>query len=637
MAFLSLAWLMIGCGGGGQKQEAEEEYPKFKVTYEEVPPGALPDVSAELGGEGFTGEGWLTNSEYESILDTTLQPGGLVTWAIFEFPATLRTSGKDSNSEFVRLIENMVYESLMGINSLDLAFIPSLATHWKISDDYRTFWFRINPNVRFSDGSRLTAEDVIASWRLRVDEGILAPYENLIWGKYNEPIAESPYIVRVETKELNWKFFLYFGGMSILPAKYIGNLTGKQYMKVFQFEMPPGSGSYIVEKKDIVKGRSLAIRRRDDYWDKDNPRGKGGGNFEKIKFVVVNDERLIFEKFKKGELDFYLVGRAQWWKEECDFDDVKRGLVQKRKIWNDEPQGISGIVFNMREEPFNDKRMRQVFTHLLDRQKLIDQLFFNEYVHMDSYYSSSVYENPDNPKYRYDPDRAVALLRECGWKERNAEGWLVNDKGEVLALELTFAAPSFARILTIYQEDLKKVGIKLELKQSQGSTMFKMVNERKFKIHWQSWGGLLFPNPENDITSWTADQPNTNNLAGVKNERIDELIKEYNICFDQTRRVEIIREIDGILMDIQSWALGWYTPSQRVLYWNRFSYPECQFARTGDWRGILALWAVDPEKEKRLEEAKKDPSIQLKVGEVDNFYWVEYNKQHGRKYTIKGL
>ena len=636
LAFLCFTWLVVGCGGGGQKQ-VDEEYPEFKVTYEDIPPGALPDVPAELGGEGFTGEGWQTNDDYESIVDTSLQVGGSVTWAIFEFPSTLRITGKDANSQITRFFENMVYESLMGVSSLDLAFIPGLATHWKISDDYRTFWYRIDPNARFADGSRLTAEDVISSWKLRVDDGILAPYVNMIWGKYKEPIAESPYIVRVETNELNWKFFLYFGGMSIMPAKYIGHLTGKQYMKVFQFEMPPGSGIYALDKKDVVKGRSITIRRRSDYWDKDNPRNKGSANFEKIKFVVINDERLTFEKFKKGELDFYLVGRAQWWKEECDFENVERGLVQKRKIWNDEPQGISGFVFNMREEPFNDIRMRQAFTYLFDRQKLIDQLFFNEYIHMDSYYPGSVYENPDNPQYRYDPDKAVALLQECGWKERNQEGWLVNDKGEVLELELTFAAPSFARILTIYQEDLKKVGIKLELAQSQGSTMFKMVNERKFKIHWQSWGGLMFPNPENDISSWTADELNTNNLAGVKNDRIDELILEYNVCFDQARRVEIIREIDGILMKIQPFALGWYAPNQRILYWNRFGYPECQLSRTGDWRGILSLWAIDPVKQDSLELAKEDSNIKLEVGETQNNYWIEYNKKHGRQYTIKGL
>ena len=752
-----ITWTITGCGGGVKK---EEQVTRTTVTYENLPPGALPDVPAELGGEGFTGEGWLSNDDYIPSGDPRGKVGGSITWAIYEFPSTLRTDGKDANNSFVRLIGDMVYQSLMGVHNTTLEFVPNLATHWKVSDDFQTYWFRINPNARFSDGSRLTSEDVIATWKLRVDPGILAPYTNMIWSKYEEPVAESPYIVRAHAKELNWKFFLYFGGMTILPAKYIGSIlfynrdimepadlalriqkaadplseyvkdkipaektqlfedwdgttepsydvrsvlldgfnramqgeliynaerfvnldttgelfdeiksnpegfelvrlnkklleyaypdnfteskspsvmTGSDYMKLYQFKMPPGTNQYILEEKDIKKGRSLTIRRRDDYWDEDNPKDKGTGNFERLKFSVVNDERLSFEKFKKGEYDFYLVGRAQWWKEECDFENIRRGLVQKRKIFNDEPQGVTGFAFNMRVPPFNDKRMRQAFTCLFNREKLITQLFFNEYIHTDSYYPGSVYENPNNPQYRFDPEKAVELLSECGWKERNNEGWLVNDKGEMLELTTSYNATSFERILTVYQEDLAKVGIKLNLKQSQGSTLFKMVNERKFTIYFMSWSGLLFPNPENDVSSWTADPENTNNLSGIKNARIDELINEYNVCFDQQKRVEMIREIDSILMQEQTFALGWFAPNQRILYWNRFGHPDFYLSRYGDWRSIISYWWVDEEKEAKLKEAKKDKSIQLEVGPVQIRYWEEYTKEHGAGGELKGM
>ncbi|MBM3326884.1 MAG: ABC transporter substrate-binding protein [Calditrichaeota bacterium] len=628
LLFTVFVFTVIGCGSG--------ERPGIKVHYEKVdtPPGALPDVPAELGGEGFTGEGWLTNADYEGIGDPRAVPGGTFTMAIFEFPATLRTIGKDSNSEFIYLIDNLVYESLMGIHSMTMQYVPGLATHWKISEDKQTFWFRLDPRARFADGSRVTTEDVIASWKLRVDEKILAPYSNILWSKFDEPVAESPYIIRVSCKELNWRFFIYFGGMNILPAKYIAS-GGENYMKEFQFKMPPGSGLYEIEHDKIIKQKVLSLRKRQDYWDKDNPKGKGVGNFDRLKFVVVNDERLMFEKFKKGETDFYQVGRAQWWREECDFDNVKRGLVQKRKIYNDDPQGISGVVFNMRVEPFNDIRMRKAIVHLLNREKLNNELFFKEYTFLDSYFPGGIYENPDNPKYRYDPDLAVKLLAECGWNKRNAEGWLTNAKGQTIELELAYASVGSERIFTVFQEDLKKVGIKLNLKQTQGSTLFKMVNERKFIIHWQSWGGLFFPNPENDVSSWTADVENTNNLAGVKNPEIDSLCKVYNITFDQEERVKIIRRIDRILMDIQPFALAWYAPFHRILYWSKLDAPEYYFTRTGDWRSALSLWWLDPEKEKALEKARKDKSINFPVGETDVMYWPEYNKTHGQQYTIK--
>jgi len=290
----------------------------------------------------------------------------------------------------------------------------------------------------------------------------------------------------------------------------------------------------------------------------------------------------------------------------------------------------------MREEPFNDKRMRQVVTHLFNRQKLIENLFFNEYFFMDSYYPGRVYGHPDNPKFRYDPDKAVKLLKECGWINRNEEGWLVNDKGEMLQLSLMITK-AMERIFTVVQEDFRKVGIKLELKLSTAQTMFKMVNERKFKLHWQSWGGLFFPNPENSWSSWTADPDNTNNLAGVKNDRIDEICKAYDTEFDLNKRIEMIREVDKILMDIQPYSLGWFAPYHRILYWNKFGHPDYYFPRTGDLYSVMSLWWVDPEKEKNLNEAKKIDDIKLDVGEVEVMYWPEYNKKHGQQLEMKGL
>jgi len=630
-AMLALATITIGCGGGSN-QGGQTTARRAKVPIE-----ATLNVPAEQGGPGFKGEGWQSNENYEPTTDPRGVVGGQFSMALYEFPATLRTQGKDSNTEFMNLVEGMVYESLIGTHPLTLEFVPNLATHWKISEDKQTFWYRINPNARFADGGLITTEDVISTWKLLVDPGILAPYSNFLWGKFDEPVAESPYIVRVHSKELNWKFFLYFGGMSILPAKYLKQVDGTKYLEEYQFKMMPGSGLYELDTSSLVNGQSLMLQRRSDYWDIDNPKAKGGSNFEQIKYTVVRDERLNFEKFKKGEFDMYIVGRAQWWKQECDFDNVKRGLIQKRKVYTDNPQGISGLVFNMRKPPFNDIRMRQAFTYMLNREKLIKELFYNEYLMIDSYYPGSMYENPNNPKYRYDPDKAVALLTECGYSKRNNEGWLVNGKGEMLSFELSYDQPSFERILTVYQEDLKKVGIKLDLKQATAATMFKMVSEHKFLIHWQSWGGLLFPNPENDVSSWTADPENTANLAGVKDPRIDELIKEYNVCFDQSRRIAIIQEIDGIMMKMQPFALGWYGPYNRILYWNKLGHPEFYFSRTGDWRSVIGYWWIDPAKEKKLEKARNNTSDTLDVGDTDVMYWPEYDKTHGKSFQIKGL
>jgi len=625
-----VTFLLIGCGG--DKKEDEGIIHKIPFTMEEVPPGALPEVSAEMGGEGFTGEGWKTNDDYEPFGDPRAVKGGSFTWASTELPPTTRPIGKDCNYATISMVSGLTYETMIGMDRNTLETAPGLATHWQISDDKLTFRFRLNPKARFADGSRVTAEDVLASWKLRIDPSILFPSTNVTYGYYEEPVIESPYIVSVTTKELNWRLFIYFGGMSILPAKYISHLKGSDYLREYHWEMVPGSGPYVLKMENINKGISWTVTRRDNYWNEDNPMNVGMNNFDNIKFVVVPEARLTFEKFKKGELDIYPVSRAQWWVTETDFPNIQRGLIQKRRIYNDEPQGVGGILFNMRKPPFDDIRMRQAMIYLWDRTKLIENLFFNQYTYLDSYYPGGIYENPDNPIYRYDPDKAIELLAECGYKNRNEQGLLVNADGIPLTFEMSFTA-GFDRILTVYQEDLQQVGIKLELKETTPATKFKMGHQRKFKMMFQSWTGLMFPNPETSWASWLADSMNTNNFTGVKNDRIDELLKEYNVIFEQERRIEIIREIDGILMKIQPYALGWFAPYTRLLYWNKFGYPEAYYPRTSPWyNAILSYWWVDPDKQKRLEEAKQDKSIQLEVGEVEVTYWPEWNKKHGRQY-----
>ncbi len=640
--------ILAGCGGGtarfdtGPVMDPEEgissiEYWKSKgYETQENPAGALPDVSAELGGEGFdaiaVGLGFETNADWKSMADPRGVPGGMLRIPLAEFPATMRSEGKDSNTSFMSLVSGMMYESMISLDNWTDEFIPALATHWKVEsnpDGGQTFTFRLNPNARWQTGHRITAEDVKATWKMKVDEGLLSPYDAMLYAQYSEPEVLSPYLVRTTTKDMNWRHFLYFGAsLSVYPAHIIGSITAKDYMEKFQNQTMPGSGQYLLRDEDISQGNSLTMTRINNYWDKDNPKGKGGGNFYKVKFRVVADETLQREMFKKGELDLYVVGQAKYWVKEFlpeQIEQLGKGWIQRKKIFTQSPNGTSGFVFNMREEPFNDIRVRKAFAYLLNREKLIDKLFFNEYLPIHSYYPGSVYENPDNEKIVYNPDAALKLLAEAGYATRDGEGFLVNGKGKRLELDLMIdESPTWERVMTVIQEDYKQAGVKLNLKPTTGATMFQMVMERKFKIHWQNWGGLYFPNPESSFSSAMADQENSNNLAGFKSAELDSICVAYNTAFSQEERVRLIRRTDKLLMESYQYALGWYGPFTRLGYWNKFGMPEWGLSRTGDWRSVVGLWWYDKDKHEALVKAiKKDQKLDLEPVEIN--YWKDFD------------
>lgn len=633
---LSLA-ITAGCGQSSAPETGSTSAPVSapsapvsgnKADYAVFPDadaGADPSVPAEQGGKGFTGKGWETNTDFDLIGDPKALKGGVLRDSLLDFPGTLRLAGPEANSVFNAEIAGLAYESLLSVHPTTLKYVPAVATHWQISPDKLTYRFRINPNARFSDGTAVTSEDVVASYDFRMDPTLQDPMNQLILGKVNRPVAESKYIVRVQAKEVNWRAFLYFSGMTILPARVLKTINGEAYLKDYNFKLLPGSGPYMIQESDVHKGQSISVRRRKDYWAAQARANVGLNNFDELNFTVVRDENLVFEKFKKGELDISLINIARQWVEQTDFDTVQRGLIQKRKIYNNPAQGWEGFAFNTRQAPLNDIRVRKALTLLLDRKTLLEKIMHNEYLPENSYMAGTPYENPDDPQNEYDPEAALKLLAQAGYTSRDSQGRLAKDNAP-LQIELLYDTKTFEPHLTIYQEDLRKVGITLNLRLITPETTFQLVNQRHFQMAVFAWGGSIFPDFEGNFQSTLADVENTNNITGFKDPHVDQLLKEYDRTFDVEARIPLVRQIDGILANAYQYVFLWDAPFTRVLYWNKFGTPPGYLTRTGDYYTAHQLWWFDSSKNAELQKALRDPSVKLEVGPTDNRFWLDYGK-----------
>ena len=626
---LLLAWIYFtGCGG---KKEQSAISAENKVTVSKD-----KSTSSEQGGYGFEaiaeklGYQTYTFSEKDGNFfgDPNAVKGGTLHYIHSLFPRTMRIIGQNSSQMInARIIQALCYESLMGQHPATLEFVPSLATHWMISKDKLAFKFRINPDARWSDGMPVIAADVVATWDLRMDETILEPSEQLSFGKFERPVAEGKYIVSVNAKSINWRNFLYFSTMAVLPNHILKELDGTAYLEEYTFSMMTGTGPYIIPENKIINQESFILERREDYWAADDPFVQYQYNFDKIKVSVVKDNTALeYEKFKKGEQDFYRVSQARRWVEETDYESIQNGWVKKQRIFSEKPAGTTGYYFNMRKWPFDDKRVRYAFTYLYDRVKMNREMYYNEYGYMNSLYAGSVYENPDNNLFHPNPEKAVALLNEAGYTSRNEEGWLVHEEtSRVLSFELSLPK-SYEYMATPVQQMLKEYGMDMQIKFVDYNTMIKNVNERNFSVAMLAYGGLIYPNPETSLKSELADKNDNNNVWGFKSDRVDELLPEYDACFDQNRRIEIIREIDGIYSDVHPTAWSIVRNYQRILYWDKFGFPEWMFTRyIGEYWSIFSYWWIDPEKEANLEKAM-EAGEKLPLALLDMKYWPEYLK-----------
>jgi microcin C transport system substrate-binding protein len=637
---------LFGCGGsspsditttnsyGSSNSKASLNKEDYSV-FPDADSGADPAVSAEMGGKGFKGEGWETNTSFDLIGDPRAVKGGLYRDAIEDFPGTLRMGGPEWNTSTNYMIADMVYETLVGLDPNTLEYMPQLATHWQVSPDKLTYRFRIDPNAKFSNGQPVTSEDIIASFRLQSDKTLKDPALYAQFNKFEPPVAESKYIVRVKAKSLDWKNLLNFGtALQIFPASALKEVNGATYVEKFNFQYLPGTGPYIVQPEDIKKGNSLTLTRRKDYWAEKARWNVGVNNFDEVRLSVVRDDNLHLELFKKGDLDFYYVNRSKYWVQDLSpmsLDKVERGLIQRTKVFNSHPESWSGFAMNTQRPPLDDIRVRKALTLLLNRPLLIEKLFFNEYVPSDSYFPGTIYANPDNPKNLYDPQMAVSLLAEAGWKDRDSQGRLTKN-GRPFAVEMLYDNKSLENILTLYQQELQKVGITLNLRLVTFETRVKLVHgKRQFDISYQGWGANAFPDPEQEYHSRLASEENNNNITTFKDAHADELMEKYGKSFDLQERVKLIRELDGLLANQYHYVFHWGAPFLRLAYWNKFGQPRGILTRTGDYLsdlnqgpGVERLWWIDPDKARKLDQATRDTSIKLPIGTLEDKYWIEH-------------
>ena len=161
-----------------------------------------------------------------------------------------------------------------------------------------------------------------------------------------------------------------------------------------------------------------------------------------------------------------------------------------------------------------------------------------------------MYENEDNPKLLYNPEKALNHLKLAGFEKKNKEGVLINEAGQTLSFNIN-AQKGHTYMVTPVQEMLKEYGIDMQIKFIDSNANWKNLMERNFVVYPQSWGGLVFPNPETSLHSSLADQNDNNNITGFKNDRVDELLDLYDVEFIRMRGTsrKVVKKLKGVYAD----------------------------------------------------------------------------------------
>jgi microcin C transport system substrate-binding protein len=423
-----------------------------------------------------------TTSSDPYALKNVKRCGNLNIWA-GPYPKSLNM-WLDYNAFSAEVTQSLFYP-LFTLHPESSEPVGLVASSWEISEDQKEFVFKINPLAKWNDGKSITAVDVQYYYDVIMDKKNMTPIFKVDAKRFERPEIIDSLTVKIVAKEFHWKNFLDLSSFMPLPKHA---LEGKDFNKI-HYDFPVSSGPY--EMGELKKERFLKMKRNTDWWGDALLFNKNKYNFASLKYRFMEDRTKALEALKKGDFDYLEVFTSSIWAKQTDFDQVQKNQIVKQQVYNKSPIGFQGLAMNLRKDKFKDKRVRLALAHLLNRKQMNDKLMYGAYFLLNSYYPD-LYPNNVNPNkelVKFDPDKARALLKEVGY--------VVNDQGVLQKdgkpFEIVFySAASDLRHLTIYLEDLKKVGIQAKIEKMTWSTLRKKLDDHDFDMYWAAWGASRF-------------------------------------------------------------------------------------------------------------------------------------------------
>jgi peptide/nickel transport system substrate-binding protein len=483
------------------------------------------------------------------------------------------TSSDASSSEVL----NYIFETLLARNPKTLELKPWVAVvRPEISQDKLTYTFKIRQDARFQDGRPITGEDVLFSVKAIKCPFVNAPFLRVYFDSLVDAELLDRYTIRFVTKEPYFLNESVLGGITLLPRHYYDPENLLQHISVRQLsqdpvKLPPeakrfgeqfnrnfnrsplGSGPY--KFSHWKTGREIELARDPNYWgtgkeDIDQP------HLDRLKFRVVNNMDAALIQLKSGGLDYM---------EALQPVQVVRGTNSERfnrefKKYEYYAPTYTYIGWNNDHPIFRDKRVRQAMTYMTDRKLIVQSVLFGlgEVVDSTIYFFRPEYDK-DLKSYPFDPQKALALLHEAGWRDSDGDGVLdkvVDGKKIPLRFEIKVNSGNAVResVALVLVEELRKHGIDARVRQLDWTIFLNDVKNHQFDAVVLGW---QMQTTEPDMYQiWHSSQAANkgSNAISYKNARVDEILETYRREFDPQKRIQLYKEFQEILSDEQPYT-----------------------------------------------------------------------------------
>ena len=507
-------------------------------------------------------------------IDPTTIPGfgsGGEFTELFEAQPAKLTPYISSDVYSTRVLDR-VCESLSSFDPKTLRLVGALADGWQIDPD--GLWIRahINPRARFSDGTPVTSEDIRWTYMDFINNPLIeAERTRSTQDNLKEVKVVDGLTVDFIFKEAFFTNILIALGDPILPKHYYAKFEPSQINQGTGMTM--GSGPFRLSKlpsgpeelsNQWTPGEDVVLVRNEQYWA-EKPA------LERLRFKSIKDDLGRLVAYRNGEGSMMLPTSPQYnkvLKEESEFEKSNYALK-----WTNMRCGYSFIAWQCGPRsgknltPFADKRVRQAMTMLLDRERMIRDIWDGIGI---------VSKGPNNPEspasdpavkpLPFDQDKAKQLLTEAGWKDRDGDGILENEKGDKFTFEYTYATGGeiSERLARFVKDSYGKAGIIVTTRPVDWSRYQELLKLRDFDAITMGWGANAPESDPRQIFHSESIKEGGDNFTQWVNKDCDALIEKGRRTMDEATRMEVWRQFEACVAEDQPYTFV------RVAPWLRF-------------------------------------------------------------------
>jgi len=418
-------------------------------------------------------------------------------------------------------IASHIFNSLVKFDKDSSTIVGDLARKFYFEDN-TTLVFELRDDVEWHDGTRFDANDILFTYKTLLRKDLISPYSSdfrfvksvEVTGKYRVKVHYTqPYFKALEI----WM-------MGIIPEHI---LKDEKNIMTSDFNTKPiGTGPYKLTRLEYSK--DIILSANEHYFE-------GKAKIDKIVYHIIADATTRFLMLQSKQLD---VGSLDAISFERKLDST---FSQKFAIYEKVSRSYTYLGFNLRRKKFQNPKVREALSLAIDRQELVDILFFKHAkVCSGPFLPSSGAFNKEVKVPTQNIQHAKELLAEAGYDKNHPFEF------EIATSNSNSIRPYAAQIL---QYQLKKIGVVVKLRVMEWQAFLNMVVfPHKFDTVLLGWG--LSPTPD-PYQFWHSDNDKMGgfNLVGYHNKEVDRLIEESQTLVDKNKLNKVFRKIFQLVVE----------------------------------------------------------------------------------------